>query len=194
MYIEMRECNVRMFVSAEGTAGALTWRSLAAVYVEAMLVQCLEPLLLAVPFSTFDPKSPLAPYHELFFGKMAPGYINVVFGVHPIHKGHVLSGLKRMQSLTDEARGLPAATDDLEEPGEVSNYVRLHTVGVRNVAMVAAFPRPLTDDEIQVLPKYNTIVVPDQRDYDRVKAQLGPRGHPTIMDARRFALHLRDLL
>lgn len=119
----------------------------------------VHPLLLALPFANLDKASPWYEFRDLFVGRLTQTYINVVFGLHPIPKVNILTGLRRMQSLTDQRRGLPPE-NDLEEPGEVPNFVRLYTPGITNVAMVGTAPRALLDVEIGVLHSYNAVFVP----------------------------------
>jgi hypothetical protein len=161
----VREANVRMFIPE----GDLRWRNLAIEYIRAMVKAGLEPLLLVIPFAVLDAHNPLYEFWKYFCGRLSSSYVNVVFGVQPISATNVLTGLKQMQAATDKKRGLPTNTDDLEEPNAVTDFARLWTAGVPNIAMIGDWPRPLVSEEWAALDKYDLICRPfllDSMDYE----------------------------
>lgn len=144
-----------MFLPGGGQdPGEQRWRELAFEYVKTMIEGGLDVLLLAIPLVNLNENDLFFPLRDLFHGCLSTPYINVVFGVNRLVRGHVLSGLKRMQSLTNAKRGLSQGPDDLEEPGSIPDFVRLYTIGVKNVALIGNWPRELIEEEVTALKRY----------------------------------------
>lgn len=187
MYMGRRQAKVRWFL-----IGDQRWRAVTLQYVHALVNLGIEPLLLATPFVTLDRDDPFYAYRNLFFRQLAPDYVNVVFGLAHLQEGNILTGLKRMQALTDEKRGMPTDTSDLEEPAQ-PDHVRLWTQGVRNVAMVGSWPRPLTRDESVALQKYERVYVTGPSQWDAFGGEIGDK-QLLIADPPTFARGLSALI
>ena len=164
---------MRLFLPAVGASpGENRWRDLAMMYVKALVERRIEILLLATPFVSLATDDPWYAYRDLFFGQLVPNYLNVVFGVNPVPRTNVLTGLRRMQAKTDAKRGLES-TDELDEPGAVPDLVRLRTHGVTNLAVIAPWPRELLPEEVEALKQYEYVIAPTMDDATQLQAKYG---------------------
>lgn len=161
----MREAKFRLFVPGIKHDGPRDWLDTARQYVEALVAMgwSEDLLLFALPYALFD-GSPWMPLRHLFIGTLAERFVNVIIGVNPLPKQHVLSGLAQRQRLSfKQQHGRRPTNEEIEgceEPPPESDFTRLFTVGVPNIAILDGTTRKLDPIEVAVLQLYDLVLSP----------------------------------
>ena len=149
-----------------------TWSDVAYEYLGALVKEALPTLCLALNWSGDvggGVASRWTQYRDLFYGRLADRYVNLVCGVGDLVTRNLNHGRLRHPiggEILGDVEAVVASDPDL---------VRLFTVGTPNVAIVGGWPRPLVEVERKALLDYNVVVCPTETDARAINGDGGPK-------------------